>query len=429
MKDKISIGSTKIIRRVLCSMSIGGCLVATAGEYGTISLDQRIRFETAEQDGKKDSDNLSSRSRLGYKTPEWNHLQAIVEGEFTWVADQDSYNAAGVHGDSERAVIADPENQQLDQLWVKYNHFDTEVKGGRQVIALDNHRWVGHVGWRQNRQTFDAVTIKNTSIDSLSVYYAWLDNVVRIFGDEAPSSGGNAEEFGSNSHLVNVAYDLKEYGKLAGYVYSLDLDDAPGAISGSDTFGAFYKASYPVAEEWPVDLYVEYARQEEGGDNPQSYSADYYALSASTKYKGLMMEVGYEVLGSDQTGVDTNGAPVYASVKAPLATLHKFNGFADVFLVTPAEGLEDRYVMLGYKLDLGETWGPVIAKLWYHDFESDKGGLDLGQEWDAVVAKPFDVEGIPGKFTFVFKWADYEAGDTGADLTRLTAEMNYQVSF
>jgi hypothetical protein len=32
-------------------------------------------------------------------------------------------------------------------------------KIGRQVITMDNHRFVGHVGWRQDRQTFDALTL------------------------------------------------------------------------------------------------------------------------------------------------------------------------------------------------------------------------------------------------------------------------------
>ena len=32
----------------------------------------------------------------------------------------------------------------------------------------------------------------------------------------------------------------------------------------------------------------------------------------------------------------------------PLATLHKFQGFADVFLTTPASGITDAYGKLGY---------------------------------------------------------------------------------
>ncbi len=51
--------------------------------------------------------------------------------------------------------------------------------------------------------------------------------------------------------------------------------------------------------------------------------------------KGIgTLGVGYELLGSDD-GV--------AAFQTPLATLHKFNGFADQFLVTPAGGLQDIY--------------------------------------------------------------------------------------
>ena len=51
--------------------------LAMAGESGTFSLDSRLRFETAEIDGKKDGDNISLRLRLGYTTPEWNGFQII----------------------------------------------------------------------------------------------------------------------------------------------------------------------------------------------------------------------------------------------------------------------------------------------------------------------------------------------------------------
>ena len=44
---------------------------------------------------------------------------------------------------------------------------------------------------------------------------------------------------------------------------------------------------------------------------------------------------GYELLGSDDGKVAFN---------TPLATKHKFNGWADKFLGTPKEGLEDVYL-------------------------------------------------------------------------------------
>jgi len=55
---------------------------------------------------------------------------------------------------------------------------------------------------------------------------------------------------------------------------------------------------------------------------------------------GLTGLVGYEVL-------EGNGAIGFAT---PLATLHAFNGWADMFLTTPANGLKDLYFRASYAL-------------------------------------------------------------------------------
>src|SRR5690606_27976497 len=55
-----------------------------------------------------------------------------------------------------RSVIADAPHTELDQGYIQYKNEMVTFTGGRQVITFDNHRFVGHVGWRQDRQTFDA---------------------------------------------------------------------------------------------------------------------------------------------------------------------------------------------------------------------------------------------------------------------------------
>ncbi|MFT5127563.1 MAG: hypothetical protein ACI8W8_001167 [Rhodothermales bacterium] len=388
---------------------------------GEFSLDLRTRYETADQDGKKDSDNLSLRIRPGFTSELRHGFQFMVEGEFTGIFEKDDYNAAGVHGDPARAVIADPENAQLEQAWLSYAGDKYSVKGGRQVIAHDGQRWGGHVGWRQNRQTFDALTLQVNPVENLSFSYSYIDKVIRIFGDEAPETGANAEEFGSDSHLLHASYK-SDIGNITAYAYALDLTDSPGKIAGSNTFGLSYGKTINVTESTPLGVYLEYAKQTDADDNPQDYSADYVHARINGSVNALSYEIGYELLGAD-----ADGAGGYASVKAPLATLHKFNGFADIFLVTPDRGLEDVYVMLGYKWDLGKL-GPLITKAWYHDFQSHKGG-DLGDEIDAVVVKPLPIPNLPGTLSLLAKYADYQAPSGGSDLTRTSVEFNYALSF
>ena len=55
----------------------------------------------------------------------------------------------------------------------------------------------------------------------------------------------------------------------------------------------------------------------------------------------------------------------------PLATLHKFQGWADKFLTTPANGLEDLYATASVTLKgVGalDTLGFIVS---YHDYEAE----------------------------------------------------------
>jgi len=74
-------------------------------------------------------------------------------------------------------VVVDPEVTQLNQSILAYKNDSTTAKLGRQRIILDKARHVGNVGWRQNEQTFDAVSNVNTSIPYTTLTYAFLDNV------------------------------------------------------------------------------------------------------------------------------------------------------------------------------------------------------------------------------------------------------------
>ena len=71
------------------------------------------------------------------------------------------------------------------------------------------------------------------------------------------------------------------------------------------------------------------------------------------------------------------------SFQTPLATLHKFNGWADVFLVTPPGGLEDLYIQ-GTAKALGGKFSLI-----YHDFSAQTGGSDYGNELDFVASWSF----------------------------------------
>ena len=316
---------------------------------------------------------------------------------------EDQYNPYPQAG---KTVIADPENAELNRLQLAWSGSDSQITFGRQRIILDNSRFVGNVGWRQNEQTYDGISLSNQSLDDITFYYAWIDQVNRIFGQNAPA--GAMKRFHSNSHLINAAYSGLKLGKLTAYNYYVDLEN--GAANSSNTLGISLagKTSIGADDTYSLAYYGEFAKQSDAGENPTDYDATYYHINALLSRKPLSFGIGYEVLGSD------NGT----SVKTPLATLHKFNGFADVFLNTPAEGLEDFYLVGKFTFPKNFT-----LSAFYHDYESDSGNTDLGDEWDLVLGYKSSAN-----WSATAKYADYNPGDAGSptSIERLSIQLDYK---
>ena len=365
--------------------------------YGDI----RYRYEFVDQTGFANDANASTiRTRLGYNSGTFYDFSFGVEVEDISRVFSDNNNDT-TNNKTTYPVVADPDSNHVNQLFIKYAGIpDTELKVGRQVIALGNHRFVGHVGWRQNNQTFDAGKITNTSIPDTKITYAFIDRVNRIFGEH--SSNG---KWDSDSHIINIVNNsLAALGTITGYGYFLDFNrDAPAASN--RTYGINLKGAQKLSDDWKFKYYAEYATQSDHGSNTTNYDADYYHLAPAIAYKGITATIGYEVLGSD------NGVIGFAT---PLATLHKFNGVTDKFLTTPVTGLEDKYIELKYKTaGLTGDWNcfnDILLKAQYHDFQSEQGSTDFGSEWHVYVKKTFNK-----KYFVEAKYADWDADTVSSD--------------
>ncbi len=353
---------------------------------GKLSANLNLRYEGVEQDNAaKDANALTLRTRINYTTGAFKGFSAAVELENS-VALVDDYKDAIGHG-NEYSVVADPDHTELDQAYIAYKDGKLSGKIGRQVITMDNHRFVGHVGWRQDRQTFDALTLGYQLSEATKVSYAYLTQRNRIFSDE--------KDVDSKDHLLNISHKLGS-GKLTGYAYLLEEDKTGGAEI--NTFGIRYAGATKLGKN-KVTYSVEFAQQD---NDTADKSANYFAVEAGTKVASLNVKAGYELLGSD------NGEYGFAT---PLATLHKFNGWADQFLGTPAQGLQDIYVSVGGKL-AGGSW-KIVA----HDFSADESSAtvdDLGSEIDVVYAKA-----INKTFKAGIKYAAYNAGDIKVDADKV----------
>lgn len=358
---------------------------AEALTSGKSSGDFRLRYESVEQDNTlKDAEALTLRSRVGYTTGAMSGFSAMIEFEdVRIVGGMDEY-APTTPGYS---VIADPEVTEVEQAHIKYSADWVTAKYGRQVFTLDNHRFVGHVGWRQDRQTFDALTTVFTPMDDLTVTYAYLFKRNRIFGETA--------DIKSKDNILNVGYKTP-VGTLTGYGYFLEEDDTALETT-YDTIGVRFAGA-----SGDFSYALEFATQEKDDNTGADFDADYMLFEGAYAFSGLKATLGYEVLGSD------GGSYGFST---PLATLHKFNGWADQFLGTPAQGLVDLYASLGGKL-AGGNWAVV-----YHEFEADEesGGIDdLGDEIDLVYSRNFG-----SNYNAGIKYAAYTAGDTKVDTDKL----------
>lgn len=81
-----------------------------------------------------------------------------------------------------------------------------------------------------------------------------------------------------------------------------------------------------------------------------------------------------------------------------MASLHKFNGWADVFLTTPPAGLQDGYLSLGSKVpELGAIPGLNVS-IAPHRFRSSDGGLRYGDELDLAAGARFQSIAALGKY-------------------------------
>jgi hypothetical protein len=383
-------------------------------EQGKLLVDARYRFEHVDQDLIVNEANAHTlRARVGFQTGKVWDLQALVEGEGI-VQFNDDFNDT-VNGNTAFPTVADPEDFQINRLQLEYTGLpQTAITVGRQRINFDNQRFVGGVAFRQNEQTFDAARITNTSIENLSLTYVYVNQINRIFGEEGGASAFQGA-FEGNTHLFNAGYDIKGWGKLTGYAYLIELEDAPQAtIPSTKTFGARFAGKHDISEGIAGLYALEYARQSDYENNPGNYDVDYWLVEAGIGAHGFKLLGGIESLEGDGTN----------RFQTPLATLHKFQGFADVFLVTPANGIVDAYATLGYetKIENAAPLTGIMAAVTYHDFETERGSASLGSEVDVELVARFG-----GNWSAGLKYADYDgvAGPGLADRSKLWLSVDF----
>ncbi|MCP5326810.1 MAG: alginate export family protein [Oceanospirillaceae bacterium] len=330
---------------------------------GTAKLNLRYRLENVNQDAKDSTMANTLQTRLNFTTQTYNGLSAVLEFDQVSAIADDNYNssptAATSNGKTNYAVVADQEGTDLNQAKLIYTRGENTLVLGRQAVNLGDQRFVGTVGWRQNEQTYDALAAVTKAIPDTTVVYAYVANVNRI----------DYSDIHANTHVLSVVNNKLPYANVEFLALLLDATNA--ADLSSDTLALNVKGK---VEGLNYDL--GYAQQSGAYDNPKDYDANYTRIEVGYTLSGINATIGQETLGADKD--------VAVGFATPLATMHKFQGWADQFLSTPDTGVEDTYLQVS-----GKVSDYAITAV-YHQFASvEKTALttdDYGTELDLSVA-------------------------------------------
>lgn len=351
---------------------------------GKPTVNVRGRIELAKVTGLERSEAYTLRTRIGYGTKPFHGVRVYTNFEniatpttSTFFDPTNPPNAGG------QTPIVDPPGTEVNEGFleiVRPDWLGSQLKGGREAIVYDDARFIGDVAWRQNQQTFDGIEVRTSlGLEGLSAKYAWIGHVNRIFG--GGGSNPDLRDFESNSQLIHIGYDGVPHAKLVAFAYLLDLenDQSTGDPDGasSQSYGFRATGDFGLTEKLSLDYVASYAWQANYGDKAVDYSANYVDAGFGLRWAGLgRVAAGFELLGSD------DGVQQFST---PLATAHKFNGWADVYLNNGGvTGLRDLRASVAPAL----PW-KLAGELVYHRFWDDESGALRGNEIDGMLKRPF----------------------------------------
>ena len=381
-------------------------------------IDTRLRVEDVDQDPlPQDASAITLRARLGFETGKAWNTALLVEGEAVMPLQDDYRPDPAVPTMVTYPVVADEEAYEIN----RFQFTNTSLPGttltlGRQRILLDDQRFIGNSGWRQNEQTFDAFRMVNRTVTNLVLDATYLNRVNRVNGPDSPQGVYKGDGF-----LLNGGYQTK-IGKLSAFGYLLDFEPIAGIPAGinpirdsTSTYGLRFAGDRPVGKI-KLAYAASYATQTDYGDNPLDFDLGYLYGDLTATFRQFGFGVGTEIM--EGNGLPGAGGKGFTT---PLGTLHKFQGWADKFLTTPPNGLEDLYANASVNLKGVGVLDTLAFVVSYHDYNAEAISADYGSEWNASVAAKHK------RFNLMLKYADYQQGEL---LTaRTTSKLWAQVEF
>ena len=351
-------------------------------------LEIRPRYEFVEDKNNnlKNANALTVRTTIGVSTDKLliDDLKANIQAT----------NVSGIlrHYSPENNkydLVADPDNTRITQAYLTYTINKTTFIVGRKFVTIDDHRFIGNVGWRQMPQSFGIIAISDKTLPNTDILVAAIYETLGIL-----------DKLNTKWHLdkaplvFDINYQPVNWLKIKPFAYLItDVHNTYGLkLSGTrkyDNFSISYVATY--AKQ--TDPY-----QKDNLKKKPKIDTDYWRLELNSNIKGFILGAEYTHFG------DKNGKS--KGFSTPLATLHKFDGWSDVLLKGSAGGYD--YGLDEYKFDIGyknKALGKfVISYLLFNSYKKQPSGKKIGDEIDAIYTKKLNKH-----FHFLTKVAFYNA--------------------
>lgn len=330
---------------------------------GQVFGELRPRYNRIAEEGEEEVTRGGTyRARLGWRTAPWSGWRATIEGIHTDDFDKHFNDDPARIATSTYPLLPDPHYTGVNQAHVEYSGFDgLRLRAGRQLVRLENSRWVSDNDFRQIPQAFDGVHARHDGFERVQLeagYYArvrttsgttkalrlatlraawnpWPDHVTSVYG---------------------VFHDQPRNGAFLGF-----------ADNSYRVLGARLEGAFRVAPAFQVPYLLEGARQDRYAGGDSRIDARYWRAGAGLSQARWTVRCDQEVKGSNH-GV--------FGVENPLTDFYAFNGWTLNFFNTPRAGLVDRW--LTGRL----AFGPATLYGEAHRFRADFGGADLGREND-----------------------------------------------
>lgn len=347
----------------------------------------RARNEDIHEKGLKDGYANTIASHLGYQTAGYYHFSGLLEFTDTTIIGRQLYNSGGGTSPGLRkyAITNDPRGARIQQAFIEYNDFfKTDLKGGRQRIRLDNERFIGDSGWRQMEQVYDGISLFNTAIPNLNLFYAYIGRVNRVWG---PKGVGIFGDNANHTHVVNIRYDILDLGSIIGYEYF--IDNAKVRNFSTSTLGLRFNGSKRY-QNLNFLYTAEYANQANAANNPVHYRAQYSHFAGGMQIDTNPMDMEFDLQREDLGG---QRHKIGGAFITPLASFHGFQGWAELFNVTPNRGVTDWVASASFKI---KPLSDITFLTYYHHFRSSATSRHrfFGYEFDAEVGKEFKYVGL-----------------------------------